>query len=136
MKVAYETMFLLPPTSTEDQVAELLKRIEETIGKRNGEFVGVDKMGVRRTAYGVNKMNSAYYILVQYRGSGETIKEVERTLKNTDTVLKFLSTKITTRNTAPAEKAKEKEKEAEVPSAAAAGSEPPKAETVTKEQGA
>lgn len=136
MKVAYETMFLLPPTSTEDQVAELLKRIEETIGKRNGEFVGVDKMGVRRTAYGVNKMNSAYYLLVQYRGSGETIKEVERTLKNTDTVLKFLSTKITTRNAAPAEKAKEKEKEADVPSAAAAGSETPKAESVTKEQGA
>lgn len=128
MKVAYETMFLLPPTSTEDQVAELLKRIEETIGKRNGEFVGVDKLGVRRTAYGVNKMNSAYYLLVQYRGSGETIKEVERTLKNTDTVLKFLSTKITTRNTAPAEKAKEKEKAAEAPSAAAAGSETPKAE--------
>jgi small subunit ribosomal protein S6 len=97
MKTPYETMFLLPPTVTGEQVDELLDRLKKSVEKKSGEIMNIDKMGVRKTAYTVNKHRSAFYVLVQYRGTGETLVELERTLKNTDEVLKFLSTKVTTR---------------------------------------
>jgi small subunit ribosomal protein S6 len=95
MKTPYETMFLLPPAIGEEQTDQLLERLKESLAKKNGEFSRVEKMGVRKTAYTVNRMNSANYVLIQYRGNGETIDEVERILKNSDEVIKFLSTKIT-----------------------------------------
>ena len=95
MKTTYETMFLLPPAISEEQLDQLLERLKEGLEKRNGELFQVDKMGVRKTAYVVNKMNSASYVLIQYRGNGESVNEVERILKNSDEVIKFLSTKVT-----------------------------------------
>ncbi|MCK5219296.1 30S ribosomal protein S6, partial [bacterium] len=91
MKTPYETMFLLPPAISEEQIDHLLERLKESLVKKNGEFSRVEKMGVRKTAYAVNKMNSASYVLLQYCGNGETINEVERILKNSDEVIKFLS---------------------------------------------
>jgi small subunit ribosomal protein S6 len=102
MQTPYETMFLLPPTVTVEQVDELVDRIKKSVEKKHGEVVNVDKMGVRRTAYEINKQNSAYYVLIQFRGTGESINEIERTLKNADNVLKFLSTKVTTKTPQPA----------------------------------
>jgi small subunit ribosomal protein S6 len=101
MKTPYETMFLLPPTVTSEQVDELNERLRKSVEKKHGEIIRIEKMGVRKTAYEVRRQNSAYYVLVQFRGSGETINEMERTLKNTDEVMKFLSTKITTRAPVP-----------------------------------
>lgn len=97
MKTPYETMFLLPPTMGEDKIDEFLGRLRESVEKKHGEVTNTEKMGVRKTAYAVNKLHSAYYVLLQYRGRGETIQEVERLLRNSDEVLKYLSTKITTK---------------------------------------
>lgn len=97
MKTPYETMFLLPPTMGEDKIEEFLGRLRESVEKKHGEVTHTEKMGVRKTAYAVNKLTSAYYVLLQYRGRGETIQEVERMLRNSDEVMKYLSTKITTK---------------------------------------
>jgi len=97
MKTPYETMFLLPPTMSEEQIDAFVGRLQDLVEKKHGEVTSLDKMGVRKTAYAVNKMKSAYYILLQYRGTGETIHEVERMLKNSDEVMKYLSTKITSK---------------------------------------
>lgn len=97
MKTPYETMFLLPPTMGEDKIDEFLGHLRESVEKKHGEVTNTQKMGVRKTAYPVNKLTSAYYVLLQYRGRGETIQEVERMLRNSDDVLKYLSTKITTK---------------------------------------
>ncbi len=101
MKTPYETMFLLPPNVTADKVDEIIERLKKAVEKKYGEILNVDKMGIRKTAYPVNKHRSAFYVLMQYQGNGETIGEMERTLKNADEVLKFLSTKVTTRSSAP-----------------------------------
>ncbi len=97
MKTPYETMFLMPPTMSEDKIDEFVGRLQESVEKKHGEVTLVEKMGVKKTTYAVNKLNSAYYILLQYKGRGETISEVERLLKNSDEVMKYLSTKITSK---------------------------------------
>ncbi|MBN1594801.1 30S ribosomal protein S6 [candidate division FCPU426 bacterium] len=128
MKTAYETMFLLPPTISTEAIDSFLGRIQDTVEKKHGEVTKLDKMGVRKTSYSVNKLNSAYYILLQYRGTGETIFELERMLKNSDEVLKYLSTKITTKPAViPAKKAKNESRAAEIKQVAPAAVPSPEA---------
>ncbi len=97
MKTPYETMFLLPPTISEEEIDAFMGRLRESVEKKYGEVMLIEKQGVKKTSYAVNKLNSAYYILFQYKGRGETISEVERLLKNSDEVMKYLSTKITSK---------------------------------------
>jgi len=97
MKTPYEKMFLVPPTLSAEQIDTFVAHVQEVMEKKHGEITAIEKMGVRKTAYPVNKLNSAYYVLLQYKGNGETIHEVERTLKNSDEVFKYLSTKVITK---------------------------------------
>jgi small subunit ribosomal protein S6 len=124
MQTPYETMFLLPSATPVEKVDELIDRLKKSVEKKHGEVSNVDKMGVRKTAYEIRHQNSAYYVLIQFRGTGETIKEMERTLKNSDVVLKYLSTKVTTKApVAPKRVEPAKPEEAPAPAAEAASAE-------------
>lgn len=131
MKTPYETMFLLPAATPDDQVDSFLARLKETIEKKSGDISLSQKMGIRKTAYPVNKENSAYYVLIQYSGSGETLFEVERLLKNSDEVLKYLSTKVTNK---PLRRPPKVKKNAVVAAETPAAAETPVATEVTVER--
>ncbi|NTV52387.1 MAG: 30S ribosomal protein S6 [Candidatus Firestonebacteria bacterium] len=124
MQTPYETMFLMPSSVTLEQVDELIDRIKKSLEKKHGEVTNVDKMGVRKTAYAVRKQNTAYYVLLQFRGSGESFREVERTLKNADNVWKFLSTKVTTKAAPPSKPSSKPVEVAPAAEPAAASAEP------------
>lgn len=124
MQTPYETMFLMPSSVTLEQVDELIDRIKKSLEKKHGEVTNVDKMGVRKTAYAVRKQNTAYYVLLQFRGSGESFREVERTLKNADNVWKFLSTKVTTKAAPPSKPSAKPVEVAPAAEPAAASAEP------------
>lgn len=94
MKQAYETMFLLSPTTNEEEYEAFLAKSKESVEKKHGEVTNVRKMGVRKTAYEVKKSNTALYILLTYKGTGDTVKELEKMFKNSEEVWKFLTTKV------------------------------------------
>ena len=56
-----------------------------------GKLERVDKMGRRRLAYRVGRYREGFYVLFILEGSGETVKEFERRLRVTDSVIKFLT---------------------------------------------
>ncbi len=124
MKRPYETMFLLPPTINETQLDEFVEKSKEAIQRKEGEVKEVQRMGVRKTAYQVNNSSTAYYVIIRYHGTGETVMELERYFKNADDVWKFLTTKISDRPTyAPKSKSKlrrEENKKSKMAAAAAA----------------
>ena len=59
-----------------------------------GTIDKVDKWGVRRLAYRVAKKGEGYYILIQFRAEAQLVKEVERRLRVTDSVIKYLTVRI------------------------------------------
>ncbi len=54
----------------------------------------MEKMGRRRLAYRVARQREGFYVLFLIEGGGDTIKELERRLKVTDAVIKFLTVRI------------------------------------------
>jgi small subunit ribosomal protein S6 len=60
-------------------------------------------MGRRRLAYRVKKQREGFYILFTFEGNGDTVREFERRLKVTDTVIKFLTVRVDERAKAAAE---------------------------------
>src|SRR6202163_3899441 len=90
----YEELFILKPDSPEEEVDGFVDQIKQVITTGKGTVDKVDKWGVRKLAYRVQKFNEGIYILVQFTSSPELVHEVERRLRVADMVIKFITVRI------------------------------------------
>jgi small subunit ribosomal protein S6 len=87
----YEIIFIVQPEATEEEVDKLIGQMEGVVNGAGGKLEKVDKMGRRRLAYRISRHREGFYVLFTFEGSGETVREFERRLRVTDTVIKFLT---------------------------------------------
>lgn len=87
----YETLFILHPDLPEAQVRETIDRVRRLIEGMQGQLGEVQDWGMRELAYPIQKQPRGTYVLVQYAARPEVVKELERTLKLADEVLRFIS---------------------------------------------
>ena len=87
----YELIFIVRPDVTDEDVQKLISQMEGVVATAGGKVDKVEKMGRRRLAYRVHKQREGFYVLFYFQGTGETVREFERRLKVTDTVIKHLT---------------------------------------------
>ena len=87
----YEMIFIVQPEATDEDVDRLIAQMEGVVAGASGKIEKVDKMGRRRLAYRIGRHREGFYILFTFEGTGETVREFERRLRVTDTVIKFLT---------------------------------------------
>jgi small subunit ribosomal protein S6 len=90
----YEELFILQPDVTDEVVDPLIEQLSGIITGQGGTVDKTEKWGVRKLAYRVQKFNEGYYVLLQFTAGPETVKEMERRLRVTDVVMKFLTVRI------------------------------------------
>ena len=84
----YELVYILPPDTTEQQVAELHEQIEQVVARLNGQIEKNENWGRRRLAYEIGHHKEGVYVLDVINGSGELMKELDRRLKVMDMVIR------------------------------------------------
>jgi small subunit ribosomal protein S6 len=94
MNRTYELMFIVRPDMTEEDQGKLISTLESAVTSSNGQVKNVERMGKRRLAYKVRKFQDGIYILLTVEGSGGLIHELERRLRVTEPVIKFLTVRI------------------------------------------
>ncbi len=90
----YEELYILKPDVTEEDVDASIELIRGIVTSAGGTVDKVDKWGTRRLAYRVAKVSEGFYILIQFSTGPETVKEIERRLRVSDNVLKYLTVRI------------------------------------------
>ena len=91
----YETLFVVKPTLTEEEIAAQIAKVKDVLAKEGAELVGTNDMGMRKLAYPVEKHARGYYTVLFYKAEGTTIHELERNLKISEDIIKFLTVKYT-----------------------------------------
>jgi small subunit ribosomal protein S6 len=95
MNRTYELMFIVRPDMAEEDQDKLLSTLEAAVTSSGGQVKNVDRsMGKRRLAYTVRKFNDGIYVLLTVEGSGGMVRELERRLRVTEPVIKFLTVRI------------------------------------------
>ena len=89
----YETLFVVKPTLTEEEIAAQITKVKDVLAKEGAELVATNDMGMRKLAYPVEKNDRGYYTVLFYKGEGTLINELERNLKISEDVIKFLTVK-------------------------------------------
>lgn len=90
----YEELFIVKPDATDELIDPLIEQLKGTITKGKGTIEKVDKWGVRKLAYRVKKQAEGFYILMQFSTSAETVRELERRLRVSDLVIKFITVRL------------------------------------------
>src|SRR5271166_6389315 len=94
MSRVYEVMFIVRPDVAEEDVDKLIAGFSTTVTGGGGAVKTVEKMGRRKLAYMVRKFNDGNYVLLTIEADGAGVLELERRLRVTEPVIKFITVRI------------------------------------------
>lgn len=87
----YETIVIFNPDLKDQGRTDLFDRVKNIISKENGILLDFDEWGNKKLAYEIKKKLRGFYVCVTYGGTGDLVKELERNLRLSDDVLKFMT---------------------------------------------
>lgn len=89
----YETLFIIHPEKG-GRVKEFIDRFKKVVEGLDGVVAHVEEWGLKDLAYRIEKQGKGFYTLLRYRSSSRAVEELERNLKLTDDVLRYLTVRL------------------------------------------
>lgn len=90
----YEELFIIKPDAPDEEVDQFVETLRTQLTTAGAVVDKIDKWGKRRLAYRVDKYREGTYVLLQFTAEPTAVKELERRLRVSDSVLKFLTVRI------------------------------------------
>jgi small subunit ribosomal protein S6 len=94
MSRLYEVMFIVRPDVAEEEADKLIAGFSTTVTNGGGVVKSVEKMGRRKLAYMVRKFNDGNFVLLTIEANGAVVLELERRLRVTEPVIKFITVRM------------------------------------------
>ena len=89
----YESLWVVNGDLPDEEVKSAIDKFSGIISSQGGTVVGLDEWGRRKLAYKIQGTIRGYYVLADFAGSSETVKELERNYRIDDRIIRFLTTK-------------------------------------------
>ena len=90
----YEVMFIVRPDVVDEELDKLVTGFEGTVTTGGGVVKATEKLGRRKLAYTVRKFNDGNYILLTIEANGVVVAELERRLRVTEPVIKYITVRM------------------------------------------
>jgi small subunit ribosomal protein S6 len=90
----YEELFIVKPDAPDEEVDQFVEQLRTQLTAAGATVDKIDRWGKRRLAYKVDKYREGNYVLFQFSAGPDVVKELERRLRVSDVVIKFLTVRI------------------------------------------
>ncbi len=107
----YETVFILTPVLSDDQVKEAVKKFEDFLTSKGGEIVWKEDWGLKKLAYPIQHKKTGFYHLIEFKLKPEDVKDLDLSFRRDERVMRHLIVKLDKYGVEWAEKRREKIKE-------------------------
>jgi small subunit ribosomal protein S6 len=107
----YETVFIMTPVLSDDQIKETVEKFRKILKDKGAELVFEDNWGLKKLAYPIQKKSTGFYHLFEFRAEGDLINDLEVIFKRDERILRFLTVKLDKHAIAYNEKKRQKVKE-------------------------
>ncbi|HEY8516357.1 MAG TPA: 30S ribosomal protein S6 [Candidatus Binatia bacterium] len=91
---SYESLIAYHPDLGEAAIKEQIERVKQIITGNGGEVTQAVEWGLRDLAYRIQKQRRAFYVIVTFKGTGATVSELERNLRISENVLRYMTTQV------------------------------------------
>jgi small subunit ribosomal protein S6 len=89
----YESLWVVNGDLPDEEVKSAIDKFSKIISSQGGTLVGLDEWGRRKLAYKIQGTIRGYYVLADFAGTSETVKELERNYRIDDRIIRYLTTK-------------------------------------------
>ena len=121
----YETVFIMTPVLSEEQMKETVKKFENFLLEKGAEIVHQENWGLRKLEYPIAKKTSGFYHLFEFVAEGSVVKEFELQYRRDEKVMRYLTVAMDKHAIAYAEKRRNLRKEKATATVEAAPAEQP-----------
>jgi small subunit ribosomal protein S6 len=87
----YETVFIMTPVLSDDQVKEAVKKFQDFLKDKGAEIVYQNNWGLRKLAYPIQKKSTGFYHLIEFKAEGEVINDLEVAFRRDERIIRFLT---------------------------------------------
>ena len=107
----YETVFILNPVLSEDQIKETVQKYEDFLVSNGAKMIAKENWGLKKLAYPIQNKKSGFYHLFEYTVPGEVINQLEVEFRRDERFMRYLTVKLDKHAIAWAERRREKLKQ-------------------------
>ena len=90
----YETVFILTPVLSDDQMKEAVEKFKGVLTKAGAEIINEENWGLKKLAYPIEKKSTGFYVLLEFNAAPETLKTLEIAYRRDERVLRYLTVKM------------------------------------------
>ena len=90
----YETVFILTPVLSDDQMKEAVEKFKGVLRDNGAEIVNEEEWGLRKLAYPIQKKSTGFYCLLEFKAEPTIVKKLETAYRRDERVLRFLTFRL------------------------------------------
>ena len=91
---SYETVFILTPVLSEDQMKEAVEKFKGVLVENGAEIVNEEQWGLRKLAYPIQKKSTGFYVLLEYTAEPTIVKKLDIAFRRDERVIRFLTFRL------------------------------------------
>tara|TARA_B100000287_G_C20306091_1_gene651907 strand:+ start:222 stop:578 length:357 start_codon:yes stop_codon:yes gene_type:complete len=90
----YETVFIMTPVLSEEQIKETVKKFVDYIKANKGKIKHEENWGLKKLRYPIQKKKTGFYYLLEFEAKGEIIKNLEVEMKREECIIRWQTIKL------------------------------------------
>ncbi|MFB2876814.1 30S ribosomal protein S6 [Floridanema aerugineum] len=91
---SYETMYILRPDLLDEQVNQAVEKYQNMLRDQGAQDINVQLRGKHRLAYEINKQRDGIYVQMNYQAKGNVVAPMERAMRLSEEVIRYLTIKL------------------------------------------
>ena len=92
-EIYYETMYILRPDIAEDEVSKHIEKYNALLESMGGKILDSQMRGKRRLAYPIAKNREGIYVQLSHQGDGQHIAKIEKAMRLSEDVIRYMTLK-------------------------------------------
>ncbi len=90
----YETVFILNPVLSEDQIKETVKKYEDLLVSKGAKMISQENWGLKKLAYPIQHKKSGFYHLFEFTAEGDAVKDLEVEFRRDERFMRYITVSL------------------------------------------
>ncbi len=90
----YETVFILTPVLSADQMKETVEKFKKLLADNGAEILNEENWGLKKLAYPIEKKSTGFYVLIEFKAEPTLMLKLETEYRREERVIRYLTVKL------------------------------------------
>jgi len=90
----YETVFIMTPVLSDQQMKETVEKFKGVLTEQGAEIVNEEEWGLKSMAYPIQKKSTGFYELIEFKAEPAVVAKLELAFRRDERVIRYLTVKL------------------------------------------